>query len=117
LMWPRIGTGGGLLWMRLRTFGFHKMRGISWVVGDMLASQEGLYSMELVILVNKTCTNHVHKCLLVTPTRFGCHIQPSTGSASSILYRETEQGWMWQAKRIRVTTRHLAHVVGACIIY
>jgi hypothetical protein len=25
----RIGTGGGLLWTRLWTFGFHKMRGIS----------------------------------------------------------------------------------------
>jgi hypothetical protein len=26
-IWLRIGTGGGLLWMRLWTFGFHKMRG------------------------------------------------------------------------------------------
>jgi hypothetical protein len=29
LIWPRIGTGGGLLCIRRRTFGFHKMRGIS----------------------------------------------------------------------------------------
>jgi hypothetical protein len=30
-MWLRIGTGGELLWIRLWTFGFHKMRKISWV--------------------------------------------------------------------------------------
>jgi hypothetical protein len=30
-IWLRIGTGGGLLWMRWWTFRFHKMRGISWV--------------------------------------------------------------------------------------
>jgi hypothetical protein len=47
-IWLRIGTGGGLLWMRLWTFGSHKMRGISWVAQDVLASQEGLCSMEWV---------------------------------------------------------------------
>jgi hypothetical protein len=45
-IWLRIGTGGGLLWMRLLTFGFHKMRGISWVAQDVLASQEGFCSMD-----------------------------------------------------------------------
>jgi hypothetical protein len=30
------------------TFGFHKTRGISWLADDLLASQEGLCSMELV---------------------------------------------------------------------
>jgi hypothetical protein len=35
----RIGTGGGLLWNAVITFGFHKMRVISWVAED---------SMELV---------------------------------------------------------------------
>ena len=29
LIWLRIGTGGEHLWMRKRTFVFHKMRGIS----------------------------------------------------------------------------------------
>jgi hypothetical protein len=48
LIWLRIGTGGGLLCIRLWTFGFHKMREISWVAQDILASQEGLCSMELV---------------------------------------------------------------------
>jgi hypothetical protein len=40
--WLRIGTGGGHLWMRYWTFGFHKMRGISWLAANWLASQEGL---------------------------------------------------------------------------
>jgi hypothetical protein len=31
LIWLRTGTGGGLLCIRWWTFGFHKMRGISWV--------------------------------------------------------------------------------------
>jgi hypothetical protein len=31
LIWLRIGTGGGLLWIRWWTFGSHKMRGVSWV--------------------------------------------------------------------------------------
>jgi hypothetical protein len=45
-IWLRIGTGGELLWMRLWIFGFHKMRGISWLAQDVLAFQEGLCSME-----------------------------------------------------------------------
>jgi hypothetical protein len=48
LSWLRIGTGGGLLWMRQWTSGFHKMRGISWLADKPLASQEGLCCMELV---------------------------------------------------------------------
>jgi hypothetical protein len=47
-IWLRVRTSGGLLWMRWWTFGFHKMRGISWVAQDVLASQEGLCSMEWV---------------------------------------------------------------------
>jgi hypothetical protein len=30
LGWLRIGTGGGRLWVRWWTFGFHKTQGISW---------------------------------------------------------------------------------------
>jgi hypothetical protein len=48
LSWLRIGTGGGLLWMRQWTSEFHKMRGISWLAEKLLASQEGICSMELV---------------------------------------------------------------------
>jgi hypothetical protein len=30
------------LWIRWWTFWFHKMRGISWLAEDLVASQEGL---------------------------------------------------------------------------
>jgi len=35
-IWLRTGTDGGLLWRRLWAFGFHKMRGISWVAEEEL---------------------------------------------------------------------------------
>jgi hypothetical protein len=44
-IWPRIGTGGGLMWMRWWTSGFHKMLGSSWVAAQLAASQEALSSM------------------------------------------------------------------------
>jgi len=34
----RVGTGGRPLWTRWRTFGFHKMRQISWQAEELLAS-------------------------------------------------------------------------------
>jgi hypothetical protein len=45
LIWLRTGTDGDLLYMRQRTFGCHKMRGISWLAEDI--SQEELCTMEL----------------------------------------------------------------------
>ena len=47
-VWLRIGTGGGLLSIRWWTFGFHKKKRISWVAEELLASQKGVCSMELV---------------------------------------------------------------------
>ena len=44
----RIGICGEHLWMWQWTFGFHKMRGISWLAKNRLASQEGLCSIEWV---------------------------------------------------------------------
>ena len=51
----RIGTRGMLLWMRQWTFGFHKMRVISWLAENRLAFQEGFCCMEQVSkwVVNK----------------------------------------------------------------
>ena len=46
--WRRIGTGCGHLWMRYWIFGLRKMRGISWLVENRFASQEGLCYMEWV---------------------------------------------------------------------
>jgi hypothetical protein len=45
-MWLRKGTSGGHSWMRLWTFRFHKMWGVSWLAENWLASQEGLCCME-----------------------------------------------------------------------
>ena len=45
-IWIRIGTDAGHLWLRWWTFGFHKMREISWTE-NRLASQ-GHCSMEWV---------------------------------------------------------------------
>ena len=44
--WLRVETGGGHLWKWKLTFGFHRMRGISWLAENRLASEEGLCSME-----------------------------------------------------------------------
>ena len=46
--WLKIGTGGGHLWVRWWTFGFHKMRGIYWLAENRLASQEGLCLEEVI---------------------------------------------------------------------
>ena len=46
MIWLRIGTGGGHLWIRKCTFVFHKMRGISRLDEELPASQEGLCSLE-----------------------------------------------------------------------
>jgi hypothetical protein len=45
LIWLRIGTSGGLLWIRCWPFGFREMLGSSWVAARLLAPQEGLSSL------------------------------------------------------------------------
>jgi hypothetical protein len=44
-IWLRIRTGGGLMWRRWWTSGFHKMLGSSRVAAQLAASQEGPSSM------------------------------------------------------------------------
>jgi hypothetical protein len=44
-MWLRIESSGGLF-MNIR---FHKRREISWQAEQLVASQEGLWSIELVM--------------------------------------------------------------------
>jgi hypothetical protein len=44
-IWLRIETGGGLMWTRWWTSGFHKMLGSSRAAAQLAASQEGLSSM------------------------------------------------------------------------
>ena len=47
LIWLRLGTIGGLLWIWQWNFGFRKMRGVSCLAEKLLACQEGLYSLLL----------------------------------------------------------------------
>jgi hypothetical protein len=47
IIWLRIGIDGMLLSMRLYVHGLHNIRRIPSLAEDMLASQEGLCSMEL----------------------------------------------------------------------
>jgi hypothetical protein len=53
-----IGTGGGFLWMWYWTFGFHRMRKHFWAIYDLLASQAGLCSKELVSYLG-SCSGNV----------------------------------------------------------
>jgi hypothetical protein len=76
LIWLRTGTGGGLLCIRWWTFGFHKMRGISWVAEDILASQEGLCSMELVYS-SSVWTSKIVRLLVCPWAVTGCHGTPA----------------------------------------
>ena len=48
-IWLRIGTGGGLLWMRWWAFVFYKMRGISWETEDLVVSQK-IFSMHSLVI-------------------------------------------------------------------
>jgi hypothetical protein len=48
LVWPRIGTTGGLLWTRYWTFGIHKMLGSSRVAAQLVAPQERLGFISIV---------------------------------------------------------------------
>jgi hypothetical protein len=52
-IWLRIGTSNWLLRTRQWTFWFHTRQGISWLVEWLSASEQGLSSVELVILYNK----------------------------------------------------------------
>jgi hypothetical protein len=62
----------------MMNFGFHKMRGISWVAQDILACQEGLCSVELVSywMVNTVSKPHLYSiyiqhnvCIKTSPSQ------------------------------------------------
>jgi len=58
--WLRIGTGGGHLWVRWRTFGFQKCGEFLDQLQNQLASQEGLCSMEKVSTIHVSDRFSVH---------------------------------------------------------
>ena len=74
LIWLRIRKGGGLLWMSLWTFLFHKMWGISWLAEDMLGSQEGLCYMELVCVFCVCVCKYICMCVLHFSFQPECHV-------------------------------------------
>jgi len=62
----RTGTVGGFLWMRSWTFKFHKMRGISWLAENLLASEEEFCFMEFLNEVRNTRNvGHVATCMVL----------------------------------------------------
>ena len=70
-IWPQTGTGSGLLWKRWWTFAVHKMREIFWLSEKLLASPEGLCSIDLLSSYSymlyrrkKTCKISKHKIIL-----------------------------------------------------
>jgi hypothetical protein len=50
-IWLWIGSSGALLWTRRWTFGFHKRWMNFWLAERLSASQEGLYSINIVNLI------------------------------------------------------------------
>jgi hypothetical protein len=69
--WLRIGTGSGHLWMWKWAFGFHKMRGNSWLVENRLASEEGQIACSRInakICLEKWMSNSVwqNKCQILS---------------------------------------------------
>ena len=89
-IWLRIGTGGELLRMRQWTFGLHNMRWTSWLGGDLLASQEGLWFIHSFIHSIGMCRmrrflavlrSFFYSSLLCT---FSCHPSPPTSLPYSL---------------------------------
>jgi len=77
----RVGTGGGPLWARWRTLGFHKMLQISWQAEELLASPAGLWCMELLIIIEnliiiamRCCEVQACSCLLPACRQLICHL-------------------------------------------
>ena len=66
-IWLRLGIDAGLLWMRQWTFGFHKMRVISWLSEDLLPSQEVLLTMELLFCRRGELYRYLVHCGIVVP--------------------------------------------------
>jgi hypothetical protein len=59
-IWLRIGTGGGLLWTWWWTFGFHKMRGISWLAEHTLSFLRMTLLHGVRSIINEWCIKIIH---------------------------------------------------------
>jgi hypothetical protein len=61
-IWLRMGKSGELSWTHQQTFEFHKIWGISWLAEQLLASQDGLFSMKLV---SESVSQSVGQCSIL----------------------------------------------------
>jgi len=73
-IWLSIQIAGGLLWTRRWTYELHKRRGISWLAEWVLASQQGLCSIELVRTATVSLWTPSHIFTLTFPCLNDCHI-------------------------------------------
>ena len=97
--WLRIGTGGGSLVTAVMNL--HKMRGISWLAENLLASQEGHCSVEWVSKYGKCRKNFWEAFIYVE--QYGWYlIIFCVWSVSSVVYSE----------KSNVLEAHLFHSAG-----
>ena len=119
-IWLRIGTNAGRWWTLWRTFGSHKIWGISWLSGQLFSSQ-GHYLMQVVsqsviYLFGYTVSGPI----LATPMDAG-----KTGTSDSVMHRppnvfygEGPNPLSWACSRtarrkltVSVITKRLIHCV------
>jgi len=82
-------TGGGHLWMRQWNFGFHKVRGISWLAENRLASQEGLCFIEQVSKSSLNTNSNTQETVLspssiLPPPSSNCVFIPAKKNSASV---------------------------------
>ena len=66
--WLRIGTDGRHLWIRWWTFGFHKVRGISWLAAEPVSFSRrtllhGVSKIELLPVIQSVILSCVIVCI------------------------------------------------------
>ena len=101
----RVGTVGGYLWMRSWTFELHKMRGISWLAENLLASEEEFFYMTFL---NDARNTHVATCIAVENVSW---MLLSGGGET----RTSVRAWRWRFLALVIT--HHAEYMGVLFVY
>jgi len=93
--WPRIGTAGGDLWLWWWAFRFHKMRGISWLAKNLLASQEALCSMEYGVNTPTEFSKGflLLKCHIVSWNTHTCYCPNNSIAFPELIFCGTHKHW------------------------
>jgi hypothetical protein len=90
LGWLRIGPGGGRLWVRWGTFGFHKTRGSSWlVVKQLLKRDSAPWSKKVSILMKNILHQHrlYSRCFPLWAQSFKISTNKQLSTLSSMIQR------------------------------